>query len=263
MHLLAIEWLKIKKYRTFWILIGLFAILLPLWNYGMNQQIFFSTGGKGDVGQIAFLKQAYTFRYVWDNIGFWASFFVFFITVLMIIITTNEYSFRTSRQNVIDGWSRMQFYHAKWLMVIVLSVFTTVFSFITGFIFGITNSSIDLFPGHIEKMFYLFILSINYFGFGLLIALLLKRSGITIGLFFLYAMMIETFLSKFINFRFDTKIGNYFPLQCSDELLPFSITEPITSIGNYVDPKNYIFASIIWIVIYYLIGRWRLVKSDW
>ncbi|HYD20756.1 MAG TPA: ABC transporter permease, partial [Flavipsychrobacter sp.] len=94
--LLAIEWLKIKRYRTFWILAAFFTVLLPLWNYmiasGMMQM-----GGGG----VNFLNRAYSFPGVWENVGFWASIFIIFLSMLVIILTTNEYTYRTHRQNVI------------------------------------------------------------------------------------------------------------------------------------------------------------------
>src|SRR5579864_7138019 len=109
--LLSIEWLKIKNYTTFWVILGMYMLLLPLWNYGISDGIF-------KIGKnISIVNQAYSFQYVWANIGFWDSIFVVFVSILVIIITTNEYQFRTNRQNIISGWSKSQFFHAKWLMV--------------------------------------------------------------------------------------------------------------------------------------------------
>ena len=90
--LLAIEWLKIKSFRTFWILTGFFVLLLPLWNYGISNGIM-KIGG----GDINLVSQAYSFSYVWQNMGFWTSIFVVFISILTIILTTNEYQYRPSR----------------------------------------------------------------------------------------------------------------------------------------------------------------------
>jgi hypothetical protein len=167
---------------------------------------------------------------------------------------------------VIDGLTRLQFYHAKWGVIVVLSLFTTLYVFIVGFLFGISNSSISEFPGHIEKLLYTFILTLNYFGFSLLLSFLFKRSGLTIGIFFLYCMFIETLLKGLLNWKIESKPGFYLPLQCSDELLPFPILDMVKSIAKLdAAPSNtgYIIASCIWIAIYYFIGRVKLMKSDW
>lgn len=260
-RLLAIEWMKVKRYRTFWIMISMFVLLLPLWNYSISSGVLHVFGKSG----IDIINKAYTFAYVWDNLGFWTSIFVVFITILTIIITTNEYTFRTNRQNVIDGYTREQYYHAKWMMVLALTVFTTAFVFILGVIFGATNDSFSNFPGKIEKLFYVFLLSLNYYGFGLLVAILFKRSGIAIGIFFLYSMIIESLVKSLLNWRFDN-LGNFMPLQCSDELLPFPVMDfikTLTTTEAAPPTTGYIIASVAWIIVYYIIGKLRLVKSDW
>lgn len=263
-ELLSIEWLKLKSYRTFWILTGFFALLLPLWNYGISNGIVqLGGGGKGGIN---LFSQAYSFSYVWENMGFWSSIFVVFLSILVIIITTNEYQFRTNRQNVIDGWSRLQFYHAKWYIVFVLSLLTTVYVFLVGFIFGAVNGSISDFPGHIIKLFYVFVLSLNYYAFSLLLSIFFKRSGITIGIFFLYSMIIESFLKFLINWKLDFHAGDFLPLQCSDELLPFpilDIVKALAKIESAPSPLPYVIVSFAWIAIYYFVGRSKLLKSDW
>lgn len=264
MNLLSIEWLKIKKYRTFWLLSGLFIALLPLWNYGIADG-FLKIGGKKGVN---ILNQAYTFDHVWSNMGWWASLFVIFTTVLTIIIATNEFTFKTQRQNLIDGWTRMQVLHAKWILVFLLAFVTTLYVFIIGMLFGASNDTMSNFPGDINNLFYFFILSLNYYAFGLLIALLVKRSGIAMGLFFLYTMFLEKLVQSLVNWKIDFPIGNLLPLQASDELLPFPLIEMAkTMASDGAEPAitngTYVLVSVAWIIIYYLITRFRLLKTDW
>lgn len=259
--LLTTEWLKYRKYRTFWILIGFFALLLPLWNYGIANGIM-KFGG----GDINVLNKAYSFSYIWQNLGFWASIFVVFISILIIIITTNEYQFKTNRQNIIDGWKRLDFYHAKWLVVLCLSLVTTLYVFIVGVALAANQGGLSSFPGELVHLFYVWLLSLNYFGFALLLSLFFKRSGITIGIFFLYSMIIESLLGHFINWESKTEVGNFLPLQCSDELLPFPMLDMMKTMMNITESSNtnyYIMASVGWIIAYYFIGRQKLLRSDW
>ncbi|MBS1589172.1 MAG: ABC transporter permease [Bacteroidetes bacterium] len=260
-ELLSIEWLKIKSYKTFWVLIGFFALLLPFWNYGIANG--FMKFGSGDLN---FVSQAYSFGNVWQNLGFWTSIFVVFISILIIILTTNEFQFRTNRQNVIDGWKHLDFYHAKWLLVLVLSAFTVIYVFLIGLIFGLSYSSFNDFPGNISYLFFTWVLALNYYSFSLLLALLLKKSGIAISMFFLYSMILESLLSKGINWLSHSLAGNFLPLQCSDELLPFPLLDMVKRIANLSDsvtPTWYVLASFGWIIIYYFVGRKKLLKSDW
>lgn len=265
-RLLAIEWMKIKRYRTFWVLSGLFALFLILWNYGISQNTLKFGGGSGNSqAQVDVLNSSYNFSFLWQNLGFWSSVFVVFISVLVIIVTTNEYVYRTNRQNIIDGYTRIQYYHAKWLLVVALAIATTLFVFLVGLGLGLSNDSFSNFPGEIKHLFYLLLLSINYYGFALMLALLFKRSGITIGIFFMYYLIIENLAENLLN-RGGSTIGNYLPLQASDELLPLplmDILKVVMQTGNTPTVSGYIIASVAWIIVYYIIGRLRLVKSDW
>lgn len=261
-QLLAIEWMKVKKYRTFWIMIGMFVVLLPLWNYGVSNSIL----KINDKSNIDILDKAFTFSKVWGNLGWWTSIFVVFITILAVIVTTNEFTFKTHRQHIIDGLTRMQFFHAKWLLIILFAVATTLYVFILGLAFGLSGDSFSNFPGEIEKLWYVFVLSLNYYAFGMLLGILFKRSGIAIGLFFLYFMIIEKLIQSVIFFFLKSSAGTYLPLQASDELLPFPMMAMAKTLTGIEEPTNYnyyVLASFGWIIIYYIIGRFRLVKSDW
>ncbi|HQE12953.1 MAG TPA: hypothetical protein PLQ78_09400, partial [Flavipsychrobacter sp.] len=79
--LLYIEWLKVKSYKTFRVLIGCFILLLPLWNYGISD----GSLKLGNTGGINLFSQAYSFSGVWQNIGFWTSYFSILIALLIII----------------------------------------------------------------------------------------------------------------------------------------------------------------------------------
>ena len=259
--LLSIEWLKIRHYATFWILAGLLGVFICLMNIGVRYGIM--NVGKS---QVSILSNIYSFPGVWDNVAFWTKFFTALISIIIIILTTNEYMFRTNRQNIIDGWTRMQFLHSKWLIVIVLSLFVTCYTFIEGMVFAIANgSSLSNFAGHIEKIFYVFVLCMNYFGLALTLSLFFKRSGMTIIIFLMYNYIIEVLLMKLINTHTTGDYGNFLPLQCSADLISFPFTEMIKKALNASAPSNQslLIASIFWIVIYYLVTRLRLMKTDW
>ena len=262
--LLAIEWLKIKRYRTFWILIGFFIVLLPLWNYEISSGMI-KMGGN-EKGGINLLSQAYSFPSVWGNVGFWGSIFIIFLSILTIILTTNEFAYRTHRQNVIDGWNRMQFYHAKVGLVLLLSLLATIYLFINGALFGITQSgSASGMFDRAEQLFYFFLLSLDYLGLALFISLWIKRSGLAIGIFMLYCMILENLVTGLLNWSTSTKMGNFLPLQASDELLPFPLIKMASAMFKQttVPESAYVITTIIWCAIYYFAGRRMLQRRDW
>lgn len=261
-QLLKIEWLKLKNFRTFWIITGLFALFLPLFNYMISSGIM-------DFGPKEMLLLSYGFSGVWSNFNFWSSWFIIFIAFVIVILITNEYRYRTNRQNVLDGWSRLDFFNSKIILVLVLALITTIYSGIWCLIFGAsyTGGFKNATDGMI-KLVYLFILCVNYFGFAMMLSFLMKRSGLVIGIFMIYILMIENILRAYLNWQFKgTFIGNYLPLQSSDSLLPFPLIDMAEKIGakglKFPSPSTYVIVSVAYIILYYLISRRKLMKSDW
>lgn len=263
-RLLAIEWLKIKRYRTFWILAGLFMLLLPVWNFEIAKG-YLKLGGDGKNG-INLLDTAYSFPAVWGNLGFWASIFILFVSMLVIILTTNEYTYRTNRQNIIDGWNRSQFYHAKVGLVIMMSLLSTIYLFLLGLVFGgATSGSLSGFSSGLEQIGYFFLLSLDYTGFALFIAVMVRRSGLAMGLFLLYSIIIENILKGLINYFSTKPYGNLLPLQASDELLPLPLMQMAKNLMHTTsfDMTTYLWVSVAWCALYYIGGRLLLLRSDW
>ena len=120
---LGIEWLKLRSYRAFWVLLILFLGLLFLTNYAASHGFFIKT-----THNFSIFTKSYSFPNVWDNIGFWVRTLGGLFPVLVIISTTNEFQYRTHRQNIIDGWSRAEFFHAKWLLCFAVALGVTIYS---------------------------------------------------------------------------------------------------------------------------------------
>src|ERR1043165_4642684 len=231
--LLAIEWLKIKRYRTVWILTGIFLISLLLINWLVDTEIL-SLGESTRKGQsFNILNSDYTFTSVWLNTTYWVKIFSGLIALMVVILTTNEYQYRTNRQNIIDGLERMQFFHAKWYLVLTMSVSITLFTFLLGVIFALANgSSIINIDIHIERVFYLFILTLNYFGLALTLSFYLKKTGLSILIFIFYAYPFENILYLIsLHPNNSVHFGYYLPMESSSGLLPYPFPEMFKQIG--------------------------------
>jgi hypothetical protein len=263
MSLLAIEWLKMKSYRSFWILACAFAGLLVLWNVGIKTDVI-SVGPK----DINILNNDYSFPSVWKNFGWWSSLFILFLSILIITLTCNEYTYRTHRQNVIDGWHRLEFFHAKVLLVLAFGISIIVLVFVSGSALGfMSGGSVQGLFYDLRALGYLFLLTLNYLGLALLLALLIRRSGLTIALFMIYALFVETAIKGITNHYTDTHIGNFLPLQASDELLPFPLpAAAAVMMKQHFEPGpanyTYVLASIGYIALYYFLGRRIVLKRD-
>src|SRR5688572_27759840 len=104
LHLLKIEWLKVKNYRTFWILLLLIMVSIPAFNY-MIFDITDNSFGNSKQMKEMILGRPFSFPTIWQTIGWISSLMLFIPALLLITITTNEFTYKTHRQNIIDGWA--------------------------------------------------------------------------------------------------------------------------------------------------------------
>src|SRR5215208_575231 len=136
-NLLKTEWLKIRKYRAFWWMTGIVALSYPGMNYMIYEHGYKDNLKDKTMGPIlSMLGNPFTFPEVWHTVAFISSFFVFIPSVVVIMFITNEYTYKTHRQNIIDGWSRKQFMLSKMVDVFLISLLATILYVIVAFIIG-------------------------------------------------------------------------------------------------------------------------------
>ena len=94
--------------------------------YNIMNNSFPKSRGQGQGLAQNLLGSPFAFPDVWQTVS-WNSTMLFIIPAILIItLTTNEFVYKTHRQNIIDGWSRKQFISVKLVEVLLLSVFTTL-----------------------------------------------------------------------------------------------------------------------------------------
>lgn len=178
----------------------------------------------------------------------------------MILIMSNEFSFRTHRQNIIDGVSRSQFMNTKIALILIISLCLTVLVFITALLFGLAEGGSFTF-NHSRYLLYFFVQSTLYMSVGLVFALIFKRSGISIGIYFLYAFILENVLSAILN-KYFRPVGYLLPLDSADKLIPMPISLFKGLSQNIPDEKYLLLTSFIWIVACLWFCKRRFENSD-
>jgi len=77
----------------------------------------------------------------WRTMAFFSSFFIYIPSIVVIMLITNEYTYKTNRQNIIDGWSRKNFMTAKMIDVLLLSGIVTLLYAAAALVIGLTNTT--------------------------------------------------------------------------------------------------------------------------
>ena len=221
--LLKTEWLKIKGYPAFWWMLAIVALSYP----GMNYAIY-SDGYKDQLNDktlgpiLRLLPNPFTFPDAWQTVAFISSLFVFLPAIVVIMFITNEYTFKTHRQNIIDGWSRNNFMMSKLIDVGIISLLVTAIYTLTAFVIGTINSGAangNFWEG--TKYIGLFFLQLfSQLSIALLIALLVRKAFIALGIFLCYYFPAEPLLVE-LSKKYANGIGEYLPLEISDRLIPF------------------------------------------
>jgi hypothetical protein len=225
---LSIEWMKLKNYRTFWILSILYLASIPGINlivFRIQQTIYEAKQSKGMVEMIVG-NPPYSFPNVWQMTSYVSSFLLFMPGLLMIISATNEYSFKTHRQNVIDGWSRRDFILVKLLLPVIAAVVSTIMVFLSATMFGFLQGDNSFSLEKTVYLFYFFLQALSYSLVALLFSVLFKRGGLAIGIFFLYAVVLENVVAGFMN-KYANYSGRYLPLESADNLIPLPVFEQV------------------------------------
>ncbi len=221
LHLLSIEFNKVRNYRTFWVMLGIYAILVPLGIYAVST-IEFPLFKGGTLLE---------FPATWNFVTYMASWFNLLLGILVVLIVCNDFNYRTFKQNVIDGLSKNQVILSKFLLILAIAIAVTIYTFLLGLIFGSIHSESGDFLEEIHYVGIYFIQTIGYFTLAFLIAILLKRPALSI---IIFALM---FILKFIFYlSLGEELSQYFPVNLISDLTPFPMQHLIELLKMNPDP---------------------------
>ena len=221
LNLFKIEWLKIRTYRTFWVLFLAFMVFFPL-------AFFFSAKKYMEARELSmqenvlksFLDTPFVFPRVWLTASWMGGLFFIIIGMLFILMITNEVQYRTHRQNIIDGWSRMDFLKAKLSMLIFLVLVSTALVFVCALLVGLiyNSSGGNIFDG-LQFIGYFALMSTAYLMVAYLTAILIKRTGLAIIIYFAFVCMLDNILWLIFTLK-DVQLGYFMPMESVDSLVP-------------------------------------------
>lgn len=253
--LLEIELRKLLPYRAFWVAVLAYVLLMPglfisLHRLQINVQTF--------TLDFSF----YNFPEVWHNSAYIASWFNILLYFFVLLVVTNEYQFRTLRQNVIDGLSRWQVVGAKTLLLLVFGLGSTALVALLALLSGLFLSEN---PDHsqmfvrTEYLGYYFVQLLGYLAFAQLVGNLVRKQGMSIIVYLGYSLVVETILRYRV---LPEGWGQYLPLQVLGKLLPNPIPSYFGMPASPA-PDTQIFAlAAVYTVGFVLLSAWVVHRRD-
>jgi hypothetical protein len=254
--------MKLKNYRTFWILLAIVVAAIPGVNYAVYGIVgIVTSNGKGGGGPI---PNPFGFPNGWHTICYTSAMLFIMQAILIITLTTNEFSFRTHRQNIIDGWSRGAFIRVKLVGVILLSILSTLVVLFTVLGFGYFTrhavAQVSIWQGS-RFLFFYFVQVISYSMIAFVISVLIKRSGLAIGLFLIYMVVEQVIMGVLTNVWHFTP-AQYLPEETTDRLIPFPGVQLMSQAEWEHRIPGYLIAAGIYLIIYYVVTSRYFLKSD-
>jgi len=240
LRLLTIEFQKLRFSRSAKVLSITYFVLICLISLIASYEF--------DFGQINFRiadQGIFNFPFIWHFNSWVAAWLKIFLAIVIVSMVSNEYSYKTLKQNLIDGLSKKEFLGSKVLMVLVFSIISTVFLFIVSMILGLAFSDyneVSIIFSDMEYLFAYFIKLVGFFSFCLFLGVLVKRSAFALGFLGLWWIVegILSLLLRLSDFKLKTSlydsVTQFFPLESMSNL----IKEPITRLGAIKSVANQI-----------------------
>lgn len=271
-ELLKTEWLKYKNYNVFIVLSALFAVGVVATNYIVfvfNKNVV----GAVNTGGLVASFSPYNFDNTWQTTSYATGFLLIIPAMLLIILVTNEYTYKTSRQNIIDGWSRVGFINVKLFVALAFTVISTVLVILTALGFGLASGSSFSLEGFSHVGFF-FLKSLSYNLLAVMISVWIRRTGFAIGLYFIY-LGAENIISQLLDVwsvqlrKYEGidlgSMGDYLPMNASDGLLTFP-DNPVKSIARSTLPTEYPWVTAAFVVFYiwlfFYVSRKKVLNTD-
>ena len=187
----------------------------------------------------------FNFPYIWHFNTYVASILKFFLLLVIVSMMSNEYSYKTLKQNLIDGLSKREFILSKFYTVIAFALISTIFVFFVSLVLGLVYSDFNEFAiifSDLEYLLAFFIKLVGFFSFGLFLGILVKRSAFAIGAMVVW-LIIESMFKGFLYWQFQSaektgetvdSIMQFLPLEAMANL----IKEPFSNLGAVRSAAN-------------------------
>jgi ABC-2 type transport system permease protein len=265
LYLLKIDLKKLTGYRTFWVVCGLYFLTLGFSTAtGMEflkwlARTFEDFGSELNINRIPL----YHFPDVWLNLIWFSGLFKVVLAIMTVISITNEYTYRTLRQNIIDGLSRWEFLKTKILTNLLLSIMSVVMIFVIAFTTGLIYSPEVTWTyvfTDIEFLLTYFLEIFAFLSYALMLGILVQRSGLTI-ILLLLSHMLEAIIKANLD-DYVPGIIPYFPMESIMNLVPFPFPRyAFQEIRDYISFSS-VAIALGWTFLFNYFSYLKLKRSD-
>ncbi|MDX1476214.1 MAG: ABC transporter permease [Saprospiraceae bacterium] len=260
-----LEYLKFRRYRPFWIILGLFVLAFFAVGFSMKALVdFFVRENANDLGK--YLENGlplFDFVDIWQNLAYITFLFKYILAFVVVISICLEYSNKTIRQNMIDGLSHREYLFSKLSLMVLLSLIAGALLTLLGLALGLMYSPVKSLDFVVLNMEFVLAYMFEVFCFlalAMFVATLLRRTGFAIVLFVLYSLAIEPIITAIMEFNYELEVW-YFPVKSINNLIHIPFGKYIfREVQDFVSLREIgvaTFWMVLWIFLTYQLIRKR------
>lgn len=264
--MIYVEWLKLKDYRPFWVIAASYPVTLlasMLMMMKLEHTVVAQITEKGGMkAALAIGRSPFVFPEVWQTTAYVASWLHVIPAVIVLLAITNEFQFRTHRQNLLDGWSRARFFLAKVALVVLVSAFATGIVTLVAAGAGFARGSFEW--GRMHWLGLFFLQSLSYGFFSMLLAYTFRRGLLAVLFFFIYSAVLEKFVGWMAG-KYVLVLKFLMPLESVDHLVPFPILKVQQAAEKFtpgLPSEGVLMAAALFWMAFYLMLSWRGFNSQ-
>lgn len=243
------------------------------------------TSIKVDIGAVKFYlaeQGIFNFPYIWHFNTYMMAILKIFLAIVVIAMVGNEYSYKTLKQNLIDGLSKRDVLNSKFFTALTMVVGSTVFVSLVSLIVGLIYSDyreLSIILTDLEYLLAYAVKLIGFFSFCLFVAITIRNSIFSLGFVIIWSVIEQIFRgiltwqlseSSVITVK---EVIQFLPLQSMSNLIVepfsrFSILRSLAHQSGTTITKDYgvgllpILIVLGWTCIFYLWSYKILKKRD-
>ena len=264
--LLKLELAKLRPARYFKVLFILWLVgflLIPIGTQSLLIFIASEVEAPENLRITSDIWPIFDFVDIWQNLGSVYRYLTIFLGIMIVISVTNEYQYKTIRQNVLDGLSKREYLTSKiafaaWIALVAAGL-VLILGLILGFIFspvkdiGSILSHMGFVPAYALHVF-------HYLLFCMTLAFLIKRSGLTIALILFWTFIFDGSLNLWFLGEGWGWARYLLPTESAWRTIPSGLQRmAMMEVEDYVNWKS-IGASLAWCG-FFVWAMWKLLSK--
>ena len=258
LNLLRIEYRKFISYTPSWFLIVIYFLLLFL-SYKIVTGVVFNINAQfpsADSPNVDSSVLLVGFNAICQNITWGVTFLNIIPAILLTLSISNDFSFKTLKQSLINGMSEKEYILGKLLTI-------TIFSLMSGFVvlalcLFVSDDSVSTGWGGYQYIVYFCLHLFSYLVIMMFVSLLFKKAALSIAFMFAYSWVIEPLIA----WKIGKPIANFLPFHTLNHLNPSSFLVMFSKEMTATVSMNSILIAMAYSLVITVLSYFYIKKID-